>query len=413
MNQPSPAWRADSAGIIKYCLALCTAVALAAFVGIFTNATPPMWDGQSYVDMARVGIADNPNLQAPFAYRPAVPLLAGEVSKRLSITVEESFRLIGRIAAVLFSLSVFALSQRFARRPADAFVVVVLVGLLYQHIKYPLFFYTLIDVAAFPLIILAFLLLVSRRLPAALAVSSVGILFKEFLAIPLLLVILQYADAWWRDRSAGTFLKAVLAAIVGAAAVVLPRALIQVSSTAQWLDPFNDIGTLEQLYRMPADPLRWVNILYNECGYWLPTLLLLTRERLTAVWQDLEALNLKAIFAGFFALNFVLTMFGGTNTFIFASYAVPLQVVILTLLLRYDVPRTEIVFAVAALLLFNRIFWPIPLPVPLQPDIAKLEPFLDFYAGWESRVTVSTLTRTVEMIALLAGAFMLRRWRRA
>ena len=413
MNQPSPEWRAENAGIIQYCLALCAALALAVFVGIFTHATPPKWDGQSYVDMARVGITGNPNLQAPFAYRPAVPLLAGELSKRLSITVEESFRLIGRVAAVLFSLAVFALSQRFARRPADAFVVVVLVGLLYQHLKYPLFFYTLIDVAAFPLIIMAFLLLVSRRLPAALAVSSVGVLFKEFLAIPLLLVILQYADAWRRDRSAGNFLKALSAAVVGAAAVLLPRTLIHVSSTAQWLDPLNDIGTLQQLYRMPADPLRWVNILYNECGYWLPTLLLLTRERLAKVWQDLEALNLKAIFAGFFALDFVLTMYGGTNTFIFASYAVPLQVVILTLLLRRGVPWTEIVFAVAALLLFNRIFWPIPLPDPVQPDIAGSEPFIDFYAGWASRVTVSTLTRTVEMMALLGGAFMLRRWRRA
>jgi hypothetical protein len=73
-------------------------------VDVLTNHTGPLWDAASYVDMAERGVAGNEHLVAPFAYRPAVPLLARSLAGAFGIDVLAAFAIVTR--AAVFALLV-------------------------------------------------------------------------------------------------------------------------------------------------------------------------------------------------------------------------------------------------------------------------------------------------------------------
>ena len=385
---------------IHYLYALLIAISLVCFIQANTNSMPPAWDALCYVDMARSGVIGNPNLIASYAYRPGMPFVSRVVSHVLSVSIEDGFRIVTWISIVGFLLSIFTLSRCFTADYRLALVPMVILAFSFAHVKFPLFFYTLVDVAAYPFIVVAFWALITNRLNLCLLVSTVGLLFKEFLAIPLFLLILRLGGTFWVSRSRRDFVRLAVAVGVGLGVILIPRLCIHVVISFQYIDPINNPTTLKRLYTAWFIKGRYFNILYVAVSYWLPTLLLLTRSRCHKVWADLRASSLLAMSGVYLFLILLLTMYGGTNIFIFLTYAAPIQAVVLALLLRNGVGKAEIAYVIIVTFIYNKIMLNIP---TAQTNIVG---YLDFYGGWDTRVTLSTLLRLVEVgvyVAFAAG----------
>ncbi len=386
----------------QYLYALLVAIALVALVDVCTNETPPKWDALYYVDMAENGLVGNPGLVAPFAYRPGMPWLSGAISGLLGLSIGDGFKVVGWVSALCFLMAVFALAFHFTADYRRALVPMVLLGLTFSHIKFPLFFYTLVDVAAYPLMVLAFWALVTRRFRLCLLVSVVGVLFKEFLVVPLILLLIQLGRDFWRTRSKAALAQLAVALALGACAILVPRFCIPISGTYQFIDPINDPATLKNLIFAPLDGRRIVNIVYAIVGYWLPTLVLVTRSRFKAIWAELKAYDALAMGGLYLALVLLLTLYGGTNISVFVSYSVAVQVVVLALLLRHGVSLGEIIYAIVVTLVYNKIWSPIP-----SPDIS-FNAYVDFYGGWAPLVSGNTLMRMIECGAFIGMSVLVR-----
>ena len=140
----------------------------------------------------------------------------------------------------------------------------------------------------------------------------------------------------------------------------------------------------------PLDGHRIFNILYAAVSYWLPTLLLLTRARFNVLWADLGRLNLRAICGIYLLLVLLATLYGGTNIFIFVSYSVAVQAVVLALLFRQGVGVAETIYVLLVMLLYNKILLDIPMP-----DV-DFDAYMNFYGGWSSRVNMASVVRFLE-----------------
>lgn len=387
-----------------YLPAAAAAIALTLVVDLATNATPPRWDGLYYVDMAERGLAGNPNLIAPFAYRPVMPLASGAVARLLSTSVENGFRVVGWSSILAFLVLVFGLARSIGGGSArEALAVMALVGLSWQHVKFPLFFPTLVDVAAYPVVVAAFWALLAGRDALCLGLAGAGLLLKEFLVVPWLLLLARQGRALGRLRSSAAAGRLAASAAVGIVVLALPRMLLDVRASVQFVDPIRNPASLGRLLEVPLDPLRLLNVAYAFIGYWLPALLLATRARLAGVRDDLRAAGALAPCCGFAALVLLLTLFGGDNIAVFASYSAPVLALVLALLLRRGVGAAEVAWAVAAVAAYNLV----PLPIP-SPETARAA-YIDFYGGWASRVTPRSLLRLLECALFVLVAVGIRR----
>lgn len=388
---------------IAYACALAIAVALVSLVSRFANPLPPQWDGLYYLAMAE-GCPDGVAcLVAPFAYRPAMPWLARTVAEPASLPALGGFAVVAWLSAVALLVAVFGLARSLSRRWWHGLVPMVLLGAYFPHVKLPLHFPLLVDVAAYPLMVLATWALLRRRLGLCLAISGVGLFFKEFLAVPFALAVLVLAVRAVRRRSPTSVVQALAAAVAGTLVVVLPRVLVPVTTTFQFVDPIHDPGTLRQLALAPLDELRNFNIVLALVSCWLPTLVLVTRRRLERVWAELAELGALWPTLGSLALVLLLTMYGGTNLAVFVGYTVGVQAIVLALLVRQGVGRAEIAWAVVAVVATNQVLRSIPSPLD------GFDAYIDFYGAWSSRVTVSSVARLVEHAAIVAVAVALRR----
>jgi hypothetical protein len=229
----------------------------------------------------------------------------------------------------------------------------------------------------------------------------VGLFFKEFLAIPLLLALADFFRAWRRERSRRALATLVVAAVVAVTVILVPRLGLHVVDTRQEIDPLNNIHSLSRLVMNPLNPGRDLNIVLGLLAFWLPVLLLLTRERVGILLR--ETAPFRKYIAAFLALNLLLTMYGGSNILTFVSYAMPIQILALALLARGGAasPRpAEWSLALVCAACYARIFGSIPLPDD------GFETYVDYYSGWSSRVGLSTLLRFIEIgfyLALMIG----------
>lgn len=386
----------------QYLYALILASTLVLLIAVRTNMIPPQWDASYYVDMAKSGIFNNPNLVAPYAYRPGMPFISGLLSTRLSMPVETGFKITGYFACVAFLIGVFTLSRCFAATYRHALTTMILLGFSFVHVKVALFFPTLVDVAAYPIMVLAFWALFTKRLTTCLLLCSIGLLFKEFLAVPLILLFIRLGRTALDTRSQRDIIRFVAAICIGAASILIPRLFIPVGATQQFVDPLNDPSTLSQLINAPLDEFRMFNILYANISYWLPTLLLMTKQRFALVWDELQNRDLLLPCVIGLLLIFLLTLYGGTNIATFTAYAVAIQTVVLTLVFRIGAGTIEIMYVMFVLLIYNKILLHIP-----TPD-ANFDAYIDFYGGWSSRVSLTTLMRLLECCAFIGGSMLIR-----
>lgn len=377
-------------------VALIAALGWLVALDLVTNSTPPLWDAASYVDMAQNGVTGNPHLVAPFAYRPAVPWLAGTLARVLQVHVETGFAIVTRAFVLAELVLVWRLARALRASQASALAILGACALSFAHVKLPLFFPTLVDGASYAPYVLAFVLWAERRVWLALGCALLGLLFKEFLIVPCALVALDAASARPRRR-----LGLVLVAVLGTAAVLLGvRAAIPVERSQQMVDTSSVGALVDHLSWVPRKWQRDLNLLLALAGYLLPVLMLSTRARWRAVRGPASVRPWT--WAAALALVLLLALYGGTNLGTFVSYALPVQIAVLCAFASTAIARAEIVWVALALALFNRVFLPLPSPA------ADFESYIDFYGTWGTRLNANSLARAVELAAWIASAWILR-----
>jgi hypothetical protein len=72
-------------------MAVLVAAVVVLLVGHFTNRITPEWDMLYYQDMAAHGVLGNHHLVAPFAYRPAAPLVIGAIARAANANYRTRF----------------------------------------------------------------------------------------------------------------------------------------------------------------------------------------------------------------------------------------------------------------------------------------------------------------------------------
>ena len=381
-------------------IGLLMSVLLVRFIGIFTNTIAPAWDGIIYYVMAQYGVINNPHLVAPFAYRPAVPIMVRLLSMYLKIKCVDLFGIFAQMSAITFVLFTFLFAKRYGAGFINSLIIMLVVAFSFYHVKFPIFLYSMVDVETYPIMLLSMWALLRKKLALCVAISCVGLFFKEFLVIPAIIAIVSWYMIYKRSHSRKYLLWIILAWIGIMASIAIPRYLIPVRASIQFIDLTNEPGSLKFLIQCPLDIKREFNIFFSVMAYWLPTILLLTRSRLKHLWDELDEHRLMLFL--YLALIFILTMYGGSNIPIFISYSFFAQLIVLSILLKYDVNRAEIAYMLVAVFFFNRILWHIP------PGMSDLENYLDFYGGYFSRVNASSLNRLMELAAFIVLGNILR-----
>jgi hypothetical protein len=392
-----------NARVIRFAVTLGMAVAVVALVNFFTNHMPPEWDMKYYVDMARRGVIGNPGLVAPFAYRPGAPLLVGLVARVTGLDVESTFRACSSLTSVLFIVCAFCFAVSWGATPRSARVTAVALALYLYIIKWNAFAGTMVDIYAYPFLLLAFWGLLRERFYVTVAVSAVGLFFKEFLLLPLLVQATLLVFAGGGRRWPSRLWRLGVIGCVLVVCFVLPRLSLHVVATWQDVDPLNNRASLWRVISYPASWRRDLNIVFAYVACWLPVVLLLNARRLRIVVNRLRPQ--RALLGTYAAFHFMLVMYGGTNLVIFVTYLLPVQILVLvTLLDEGDVRPWEMGLMLATVFVFNRQWQRLPLPKD------GLDAYLDFYGGYHMRLTARSLARMGELAAYIVVFWLVRRW---
>jgi hypothetical protein len=398
------------ARLVQYGAALAVAVAFTLALDAFTNTLDTArytWDWVHYLDMAQNGIAGNPNLVAPYAYRPMPPALAGLFAELTGRSVLTGFRLIAYAGIVGQMVMAFALARLFLTGPRrfwGAFVVMLAAGLATPAAKFYLFDVLRTDPLAFPLVLLGAYALVRRERAAntghvplgwdtlLTASALLGMSAREFSVLPLGMLGVCALRGQFRRRLRGY--EAAVGLLAGGAALagyVLPRLLIPVGRSDQLFDVIS-----------PADlAMLWprnLNLLIGFLLALLPVWLLLSPGRARRLWGRLGGLRLPL---GVYMLGVVgLSWAGGTDISRFMAFLLVPLVVLLACLIEDGVPAWQVLLALGAWGLFHRTF-------ALVPQ-ATLDDYLDFYIVYWDRQSAVTWARVGEAAAWVAVVWAVR-----
>jgi hypothetical protein len=157
---------------------------------------------------------------------------------------------------------------------------------------------------------------------------------------------------------------------------------------------------LKWLVQTPLDYLRDINLVFSWLSFLLPIIILGSKERLRLVWKQLAERRWLVVL--YFVLVFGLTMYGGTNTMIFVTYAFVGQILVLSVMIEGGIAWYEVTFLFISLVIYNRLWSYIPLPAD------DFYGFVELYGGWSSLVTPQTLYRFLELFGFILGGIVLR-----
>ena len=377
----------------------------AAWVALLSSITTPiedpdLSDGHNYLRMAQVPFLAYEGIPAPFAYRPGIPALVYLLTRALPFSAAEIFRILAHLGAVLVLVAAHAIAREAGGGRRSCLVAMSLAALSLFQVRIPLFFYSLIDVEAMAVTMLAMLLLWRGSPRACLGVAIPGLLIKEWAMVAVVVACLELARQSARRRALGPLIVVSIGAAAAAGVVAWPRLVVATPYSASFLDR---IDSLESLVSYVGNWKRLANTAFVWAGYWLPTLMLLTRSRVRALRDALVGKRLES--SVYCVLVLVFALVGGTNLMIFATYSLPIQAVLLARLLDREIAAWEILLVFAAVFVFNNVWAPIPELISTRQSLFE---FVDFYGGWATRVTIKTGYRAIEIALFIALANAVR-----
>jgi len=363
------------------------------------NINAVRWDSRFYMLLAEHGVSAN-RLIAPFIYRYPTPLLAHKIAYIFYRPTIDGFKALAYLGGILQLFSIYLLF-RFLKYQFKTFAMALFfIAFSMYNIKFLVFDIYRPDHLAYFLMALAVLALWKNQPVICLIISFIGIQFREFLIAPPLLLAYYSFVAWWGDRSKIKPLVIIIASMfVVGVSFFLPRILIPVLETHQFIDPFNSSQSLRSILVMVFDIHRIINLIMSVIAYFLPVLLFMTIQRFNFCRKQLS--QYRSFIILYSGLVIFLAFLGGSDFTRFVTYLFIPMVMILGCLIETGIPYLEMGYAFLAVFIFNRIFLPIP-----NDD---LDAYLDFYSWYAERINMVTLLRTVELIVFWGGAFLLRR----
>jgi len=386
-------------------LALLVSVLCAVVIDMLTN-TPEFkqmpWDTRYYYLLAERGL-DSHDLIAPYVYRYLNPLLAHTLAGLFNISTYMALKTIAYLGAISQLFTIYLLMRYLGFRLRASLVAMLVTAFSMYNLKFLMFDVYRPDHLAYALMSLAVLALLSRHTVWCLVLSAIGLQTREYLAIPPLILALFSLNEWWQNRAhKKPLLLATFSVLVTSLAVILPRLLIPVTESTQFIDPSNNPATIMNLVDMPLDLKRDFNLLFTIAAYFLPLLLLATGDRMKSVWTQLSKpiRGMQSFLLIYTGLVFILTLYGGHDLGRYFTYAFIPQIILIGYLLDEHICIEEIIYMFAVVIIFNRLWLPIP--------IWEFEKYLDFYGGYADRVNQVSLLRVVELLAYILGALVLR-----
>lgn len=363
------------------------AIACILLVDFFTNeigGTRTHADFRNYQLLFEEGLGAE-GLQAPYAYRYVPAYLAKGISAISGSDMLTSFAWLTRISLFLFLFGLHFLVKSVGGALRSSLFVIAVVAGSFCHLKFLLFDPTRPDALGFLLTLLAYMALRKQHFAYLLLFTLIGSQVREFTLIPFALWLVQ------KLRSRAFSWQLLLGAVLVAAAVLLPRGLIEVSANLQFV-PFDLSGPYKFLHRVLLDGPRLLNILFVLIAYTLPFLLLWA-------FTGFKKMNWQIrIWLGYALWVLVLLFLGGTDLARFAAYLfIPLAV--LLALNSNQLSVLGMVLVVAAVFWFNKV----ALVIPFDDK----EAYLDFYGGVNNRINLASLFRWEQMAALCILFFLL------
>lgn len=367
-------------------IGIAIAIAAVVFVDLLTNTVFPaaQHDSIYYLDVAANGLIGNPNLVAPFAYRPLVPMLVGAIVSVTGADLEVVFLWTTRLSVVLLLYSVWALAFSVSRRALPAATVTIIAAMSFHVAKVPLFWYTLIDVEACLVMVWALHALLRGRPVLCLLLSCVGMLMKEFLIIPALMALIVMAT----NRAPRRLSPLLLSSALLIATIALPRLLLPIAESFQAVDPMHSADWLANLQASFA-PSRMSRVGFSLLSFLAPALMLISKQRLANLCMVPRSHIMLAV--GYLLAVATLSLLGGSGIPRFALYLLPLLAIATALLLRSEhatrtrVAVAELIVVAAATFWFNRMW--VTLPHPTYSLIQYVEIFGGHAAGSDARLS--------------------------
>jgi hypothetical protein len=383
-----------------YAIASALAILMVVIVDCFTNSIDVnmyQWDMIYYIDMANNGIIGNPKLLAPFAYRFVLPVSLGMISRFFTIPLESVFVGAAYIGSISQLILVFALSRHFNLKLLHSLGIMTAIAFSLDHVKYLLFDVYHSDQFAFPLICISILAFIKGKKAIAFWVAALGLFIREFLILPLIVLFVEEIRLFLATKSKRTIMNLVMGIVCVSLIIMVPRLLIHVSDSWQYVDPIAKPETLANL-RAPLSINRDINFVFWLVSYSLPFILMATPERLKAAWKALK--NHHRLILAYTLSVFVLAMYGGTDLDRFLTYLFIPLIFLMSATMKQGVALVEIIFMLTAVAVFNKTFLILP--------YWDIETALDFWAGFNDRVNLATMIRSGHLLLWVCGSILVR-----
>lgn len=384
---------------------LLVAVVSVIVVDIFTNSLDPFideyhWDFLYYIDMAEHGFDGEYGGVAPFAYRYGSTLPAYLLHAWFGLSVHASFKMIAYVGAVSTLVLVYAFIKYLGFSRRSALLCMLVVVLARSQVKFLLFDPYRPDHLAYPLMVLAIILLLEKRWWPALLISVAGLQIREFLIIPILIIFVyllrEIFVSQGLERRNGVLKLTAMAVIVGLA-MAIPRLLIEVEHNQQHIDPINKPETISFLIADPTNIRKNINLWLSFWSFILPSLLMVTPERARSAWQESHK---RWVWVLYTLLVVVMAVYSGTDYYRFMTYLFLPQAVFLAHMFESRPYVVEIVYMFVVVVLINQTFAPFP--------IWDFGQYIDGFGGWSVRVNLATVRKALYIAGAVASAAALR-----
>ena len=369
---------------------------LIAVIDRFTNRIDIQkydWDFRYYIALAENGFNASPML-TPFAYRYLTPFLAATFRIALGFSTATGFKIISWIGAFGQLLGVFLIVHHFTHSIKSAYVALLAVAFSLFNLKFLMFDIYRPDHLAYALILLEFYFCLMDKFLHLLIATAIGLQIREHTIMPLIAYLLTLtALKNWK-----TLKKYLLPSLICIfIAFVLPRVLIPVSGTVQKTDL--SLAGLSALIATPLMLNNDINFLFTTVVYCLPVLMLFTVERFKKVITALS-IDVRFFLLFYTILVLLLSLYGGSDLMRYATYLFLPVIIFIGFFTTYST-RIEVVLALAAAFVYNRIWMFIPMDT--------MDHYLDFYGGYGGRVNTATAWHFLEFLGYIALA-VLTRW---
>jgi len=347
------------------------------------------WDFKYYIAFAEEGFGMK-DLISPVAYRYMTPFFAALLHAVLPVSIPEAFKVSAYMGLWLQLMGVYLFVCYYTKSFRGAVIAALVTAFSAVNVKFLLFDPYRPDIFAYAIVLAIVYLIFEKRVLLAMMASAIGVQFREFAIVPLI----AYFASLVVSQEWHTFRRYIIPLMITlVVAVLLPRVIIPVTQSYQYVKGIAD------LWRIPMDWWRDFNWLYTIIIYFLPTYVLLTKERFRKIKESIAPEHMRFLVL-YTLLVALLSLYGGTDLSRFATFMFLPQIIFVGHLSMYAY-RAELIYLIVSVFLFNKIHTDIP--------VWDFNLALDWYGGYANLVTKGTYIHLLWVVLIVAGAIAVRK----